>query len=283
MPPLLPPPPPPRSRSSDFSFSAFQFSAFPTAAEPPPVLLEARHVSRNYGTDTILEDISLQIRAGESTAVIGPSGSGKTTLLGILALLLQPLSGHVRVGGRDATGLSDAQLSFLRNTFFGFVFQTAQLVGSLTVLDNVLIPALLPGRAARHCGRARELRESRDHARDLLVRLGLEHRAAHLPHMLSHGQRRRVAIARALLLRPAVVLADEPTNDLDPRRAEEVADFLLGLPAEGHALVLVTHDPELAARANNRWRLDAGRLRPASSLEANFFNHPANPNLVLNQ
>ncbi|EIP96718.1 ABC-type antimicrobial peptide transport system, ATPase component [Opitutaceae bacterium TAV1] len=265
----------PRSRSSDFSFSAF-----PTTAESPPVLLEARHISRSWGADTILEDVSLQVRAGESTAIVGPSGSGKTTLLGILALLLQPLSGHVLVGGHEATTLSDAGRAFLRNTFFGFVFQTAQLVGSLSVLDNVLIPALLAGRAARDCGRVRELRESRDHARALLARLGLASRAAHLPHMLSHGQRRRVAIARALLLRPAVVLADEPTNDLDPRRAEEVADFLLGLPAEGHALVLVTHDPELAARADNRWRLEAGQLRPASSVEATFPNRPAQPETI---
>lgn len=239
------------------------------AGTPSSILLEARHLSHAYGPETILEDVCLRVRAGESVAVTGPSGSGKTTLLGLLALLLRPLSGNVLVGGRDVAALSDAELSFLRNTFYGFIFQTAQLVGSLTVLDNVLIPSLLPGRAVRdRCGRTRGLRGSRERARELLARLGLASRAGHLPHMLSHGQRRRVAIARALLLQPAVVLADEPTNDLDPRRAEEVADFLLGLPAEGHALVLVTHDPTLAARAGSRWRLEAGRLRPVSAGEA---------------
>jgi putative ABC transport system ATP-binding protein len=245
---------------------------------PPPVILEAIHVSRAYGADVILEDISLQVRAGETAAITGPSGSGKTTLLGILALLLQPLSGQVLVSGRDAASLADARRSLLRNTFFGYIFQTAQLAGSLNVLDNVLLPALLPGRAARLCGNTpelRNLRDARDRARSLLARLGIEHRASHLPHMLSQGQRRRVAIARALLLRPAVVLADEPTNDLDPRNAAGVADFLFGLPAEGHALVLVSHDPELAARANNCWRLEAGYLTPASPAKTTLPATPA--------
>lgn len=245
--------------------------------QSPTLLLEARNVSRAWGHDTVLNGISLRIQAGESTAITGPSGSGKTTLLGILALLLQADSGSVVVNGRDAAALSDPERAFMRNTFFGFVFQTAQLIGSLTVLDNVLIPVLLAGRAAHEQGYVRGAHDSRHRALTLLDRLGLSDRSGHLPHMLSNGQRRRAALARALLLNPPVILADEPTNDLDPRNAAVVADFLLGLPNEGHALVLVSHDPELAVRANNRWRLEAGHLTPASSGEAIFTNPPATP------
>ena len=218
----------------------------------PQILLEAEKVSRRYGTETILDRVSLQVRAGEITTIVGPSGSGKTTLLALLALLLEPSSGQIRVAGRAAGKLADAERSHLRNTFYGFVFQTAQLVGSLSVLDNVLLPALLAGKA----------REKRAVARELLDRLGLSARADFLPHQLSLGQKRRVALARALLLRPAVILADEPTNDLDARRAAQVADFLLGLPADGYALVLVTHDTQLAERAGNRWLINEGRLTP---------------------
>ncbi len=219
---------------------------------PTQILLEAENVSRSYGTETILDNVSLQVRAGEVTTIVGPSGSGKTTLLALLALLLEPSSGVIRVAGRDAGGLSDAERSRLRNTYFGFIFQTAQLIGSLSVLDNVLLPAFLAGKT----------REKRAVARELLDRLGLGTRADFLPHQLSLGQKRRVALARALLLRPAVILADEPTNDLDTRRARQVADFLLGLPADGYALVLVTHDTELAERAGNRWLIHDGRLTP---------------------
>ncbi len=220
------------------------------------IVLEAENVSRSFGAETILANVSLQIRSGEVTTVVGPSGSGKTTLLTLLALLLQPSSGRVLVGGRDAAKLSDTERSRLRNTFYGFVFQTAQLVGSLSVLDNVLLPALLAGKA----------REKRPAARELLDRLGLGERAGFLPHQLSVGQKRRAALARALLLRPAVILADEPTNDLDVHRAEQVADFLLALPDEGYALVLVTHDFHLAKRAGNRWNLHEGKLTPPAQL-----------------
>jgi putative ABC transport system ATP-binding protein len=190
------------------------------------------------------------------TTIVGPSGSGKTTLLALLALLLEPTSGEIRVAGRNAGGLSDGERSRLRNTFYGFIFQSAQLVGSLSVLDNVLLPAFLAGKT----------REKRVVARELLDRLGLSARADFLPHQLSLGQKRRVALARALLLRPKVILADEPTNDLDARRASQVADFLLGLPADGYALVLVTHDRVLAERAGNRWEIHEGKLTPPAVL-----------------
>ena len=144
----------------------------------PQILLEAKNVSRSYGTETILDNVSLQVRAGEVTTIVGPSGSGKTTLLALLALLLEPSSGQIHVAGRDAGNLSDTERSQLRNSFYGFVFQTAQLIGSLSVLDNVLLPALLAGKA----------REKRAVARELLDRLGLSARADFLPHQLSLGQ-----------------------------------------------------------------------------------------------
>ena len=218
--------------------------------------MEAENVSRSYGTETILENVNLQVRAGEVTTIVGPSGSGKTTLLALLALLLEPSSGQIRIGGQDAGKLSDAERSHLRNTFYGFIFQTAQLIGSLTVLDNVLLPAFLAGKT----------REKRNVARELLDRLGLSARADFLPHQLSLGQKRRVALARALLLRPPLILADEPTNDLDSRRAAQVADFLLSLPSDGYALVLVTHDQQLAERAGNRWQINEGKLTPPAGV-----------------
>lgn len=220
------------------------------------IVISAERVGRAYGVETILEDVSLKIRSGELMTVVGPSGSGKTTLLALLALLLEPTSGRILVDGRDAGSLSDAERSRLRNDFYGFVFQTAQLVGSLSVLDNVLLPATLKGIA----------KQKRDQARVLLDRLGLASRARFLPHQLSLGQKRRVALARALVLQPPVILADEPTNDLDPKRARQIADFLLDLPREGYAVVLVTHDEALSERAGNRHQIDAGRLRPMSSL-----------------
>ena len=227
------------------------------------IVLEAWGVSRKYGSETILNDVSLRVRAGEVTTIVGPSGSGKTTLLALLALLLEPSSGEIWVGGRKATGLSDSERSHLRNTFYGFIFQTAQLVGSLSVLDNVLLPAILAGNTREKAGVAREL----------LDRLGLGPRATFLPHQLSLGQKRRVAIARALLLRPTVILADEPTNDLDARRASQVADFLLALPSEGYALVLVTHDRALAERAGNCWDIQERRLTPPEHVPALSLEH----------
>ena len=214
------------------------------------IVIVAERVSRVFGRETILDDVSLQIRAGELTTIVGPSGSGKTTLLALLALLLEPSSGRILVEGRDASALTDAERSRLRNTLYGFVFQTAQLVGSLSVVDNVLLPATLGGVA----------RQKRDEAWGLLDRVGLASRARFLPHQLSLGQKRRVALARALLLKPPVLLADEPTNDLDPKRAQQVADFLLALPREGYAVVLVTHDQALAQRAGNRHQIELGKL-----------------------
>ena len=222
-----------------------------------PVLIETARLSRSFGAETVLAGVSLVLRGGETLTVLGPSGSGKTTLLTMLGLLLEPTSGRILVGGRDAASLSDGERSRLRNTHFGFVPQTARLIGSLSVLDNVLLPAFLAGRA----------RQKRAAARELLERLGLEARAGFLPHQLSQGQKRRVVLARAVLLQPSVVLADEPTNDLDAKRAAQVAEFLLGLPAAGCALVLATHDPQLARRAGNCRQIQQGGLVQLASAE----------------
>jgi ABC-type lipoprotein export system ATPase subunit len=220
-------------------------------------LLEARGVQRSFGKDQILRDVNLAVHAGESVSITGHSGSGKTTLLSILALMLKPDVGEVKVAGTATANLSDGKRSQLRNQFYGYIFQAAHLVGSLSVLDNVLVPALIAGRG----------RERRDFARSLLSRLGLANRESHLPHMLSLGQRRRVALARALVLEPPFILADEPTNDLDPKRAEQIAEFLLGLPAQGHALILVTHDRTLARAASVQLFLRDGALSPTDGLD----------------
>jgi len=222
---------------------------------PGESLVEAEGITVSYGGQPILDRVSLQIGKGGLVAIEGPSGSGKTTFLGVLSLLLSPTSGRLTVEGVDSAGFSDSERSRLRNEFFGTIFQSPHLVGSLSVLDNVLVPNLLSRRA----------KNARKEALEWLERLGLKERVYYLPHMLSVGQKRRVAIARALIMKPAVILADEPTNDLDESRAGQVADFLLKLPAEGYSVVLVTHDGALAGRASARWKLHDGRLEAHSA------------------
>ncbi|MBJ6724339.1 ABC transporter ATP-binding protein [Geomesophilobacter sediminis] len=216
------------------------------------MLLEAQQIFKNFGAETVLRSVSLSVDRGESVAVIGPSGSGKSTLISILGLLLEPSGGEVRFDGRALTGIPDHERSRVRNRSFGFIFQNPQLIGSLSVLDNVLVPA----RLARLGG-------MESAARKTLEALGLGHRLKHLPHQLSIGQKRRVAIARALILDPAVIFADEPTNDLDERLAEEVGHYLLALPQQGKALVMVTHDRSLADQADRVLRIAQGELLPA--------------------
>lgn len=213
------------------------------------MVLEAVNITKRFGEDTILRDATLAVEAGESLAITGPSGSGKSTLMSILGLLLQPTRGEVCLNGQALSGLSDDERSRLRNRSYGFIFQNPQLVGSLSVLDNVLVPARLARRRGMEAAAVKILRE-----------FGLEPRLRHLPHQLSIGQKRRVAIARALVLEPAVVFADEPTNDLDQELAARVGEFLLELPAKGKTLVLVTHDQALAARADRAVRIADGRI-----------------------
>lgn len=213
-------------------------------------LLELHQITKLYGTDTILSDISLTLETGKALALTGQSGSGKTTLLSIIGLLQQATSGKVIVKGQDISSASVEERAKLRAKYFGFVFQRSRLISSLTTLENVMLPA--------HFARTGKTAET--DARQLLDRFELTHRINHLPQELSLGQLRRVALARALLLKPAILLADEPTNDLDPTLAASVADSLLQVRAAGSSVIIVTHDPQLAARADLTVQLLNGRL-----------------------
>jgi len=207
----------------------------------------------------VLRDLSLRMTPGESLAVVGPSGSGKSTLLQILGTLDQPDSGTVEIGGTDPFVLSERRLAEFRNAKIGFVFQDHHLLPQLTVLENVLIPALAFGAAGAD-----------DYARaeDLIERVGLSDRVTHLPSQLSGGERERVAIARALFRDPVLILADEPTGNLDRRSAEKITDLLLELQRQsGAMLISVTHSDSLAAAMGRRAELVDGQLVFADSAE----------------
>ena len=198
----------------------------------------------------ILAAIDLEINAGESVAVVGASGSGKTTLLGILAGLDTPSSGNVALDGHELTLLTEEQRARLRGEVVGFVFQSFQLLGSLTALENVMLPGELRGDA-----------DPRSDAMELLGRVGLTDRVGHYPRQLSGGEQQRVAIARAFASKPKVLFADEPTGNLDTVTGERIIDLLFGLNAAyGTTLVLVTHDVRLADRCDRVIELDAGRI-----------------------
>jgi putative ABC transport system ATP-binding protein len=198
----------------------------------------------------ILAAVDLEINAGESVAVVGASGSGKTTLLGILAGLDTPTSGSVALDGRELTQLTEEQRARLRGEVVGFVFQSFQLLGSLTALENVMLPGELRGDA-----------DPRRDAMELLGRVGLTERATHYPRQLSGGEQQRVAIARAFASRPKVLFADEPTGNLDTVTGARIIDLLFGLNAAyGTTLVLVTHDIRLADRCDRVIELDAGHV-----------------------
>jgi len=200
---------------------------------------------------TVLESIDLAIDAQEFVAIVGPSGSGKTTLLGLLAGLDRPRAGRVLFDDVDLARLSEDERASLRAEQVGFVFQSFQLVPTLTALENVLVPLELRGRARGAAVRAREL----------LARVGLEERIDHYPAQLSGGEQQRVAIARAFANDPRVLFADEPTGHLDAQTGSRVIDLLLELnEASSATLVLVTHDPDLARRAHRIVRIAAGRI-----------------------
>ena len=213
-------------------------------------LLALRNIVKAYGDDTILTGVSLVLNQGSALAIVGDSGGGKTTLLSIMGLLQTPTAGTVLVNGKSAQGLSPQELAQLRGQYFGFVFQRARLINSLSVLENVLVPSRFLKRGESWQKKAIEI----------LERFNLGHRLQHKPEELSLGQLRRVSLARALLLKPPILLADEPTNDLDPALATQVADCLLDTRKEGHGIVIVTHDPALAARANKVVRLKHGNI-----------------------
>jgi putative ABC transport system ATP-binding protein len=221
-------------------------------------MVELSGIRKTYrqGGATIhaLDGIDLTIQAGEFVAVMGPSGSGKSTLLNVLGALDRPDAGRYRLGDDEVGELDDDAASSLRNRRIGFVFQSFHLLPRLTVLENVLLPqryALSPDPdAARR-------------ALELLQRIGLGSRLDHRPGELSGGQLQRAAIARALLNGPALLLADEPTGNLDSKSATDVMTLLTELNAGGQTLVMVTHDPEIAARAGRTIHMHDGRLAPA--------------------
>jgi lipoprotein-releasing system ATP-binding protein len=221
-------------------------------------MLKATGVSKAYDTPRgplpVLEDVDVALAAGESLCVVGPSGSGKSTLLYILGTLERPTRGEVRLDGRDVHALPEPELAAFRNREIGFVFQDHFLLPQLSVLENVLAPTLVAAAKDDYAARARTL----------LERVGLGDRLAHRPAELSGGERQRTALARALVMRPRVLLCDEPTGNLDADSARVVADLILELHrAEPSVLVLVTHSAELAARLPQRRRMLGRRLEPA--------------------
>ncbi len=228
-----------------------------SAAAPEPILaLEEVRKSYNVGTPVeveILHGIDLVLERGEFAALIGPSGSGKSTLLNIVGLLERPTAGKVRIAGKESTALDETGLTELRGRSLGFVFQFHHLIPAFSALENVLMPMLID--------RGRPDAEMRANALDLLREVGLEAAAGKKPAELSGGMQQRVAIARALSMRPPLVLADEPTGNLDTHTADEIFDLMRRFNAEhGIAFVVVTHDPRLAARCDRRIELVDGQL-----------------------
>ena len=200
---------------------------------------------------TALDRIDLEIGAGEYVAITGPSGCGKSTLLSVLGLLDVPTSGEYWFEGRNVAGWSEAKLNALRRGKIGFIFQSFNLIEELTVFENVELALEYTGMPAA---------ERRRRVRDMLDRLGVAHRAGHRPSQLSGGQQQRVAIARALVAGPAMLLADEPTGNLDTAHGDEVMRLLRTINAEGTTVVMVTHSPTHAAQASRTLRLLDGRI-----------------------
>ena len=221
-----------------------------------PAELNVTKLSKSYpssdGEVSVLRGVDLSASSGDAIAITGPSGTGKSTLLYIIGLLDTPTSGEVLIDGRNPHALPVEEQAKFRNTTLGFVFQDHFLLPQCTVLENVLIPTL----ANQGAGPAEEQR-----ARSLLERVGLSHRITHLPSQLSGGERQRVAVCRSLINQPRVLLADEPTGNLDRKTAETIGELLLGLAKENSTILLcVTHSSELAAKFGQRYELIDGRL-----------------------
>jgi putative ABC transport system ATP-binding protein len=222
-------------------------------------IVQARNVSKIFKRDAFevkaLEDVSLEIGQGEFLALMGPSGSGKTTLLNMIAAIDRPTSGELLVLGDNIFRLSDAQSAHWRNEHIGYVFQTFNLIPVLTAFENVELPLLLTKLNAQ---------QRRDHVMTALKLVGLEERVNHLPKQLSGGQEQRVAIARAIVSDPTLLLADEPTGDLDSHSATEILEILKRLNESfNKTIVMVTHDPHAASYAHVTRHLEKGMLLPA--------------------
>jgi ABC-type lipoprotein export system ATPase subunit len=216
-----------------------------TIKDTRPYVLRTQGLRKEYGRDASLvravDGVDLKVASGETVAIMGPSGCGKSTLLYLLGGLDRPTAGEIWLNGQDLTRLSERALARLRREQIGFVFQAFQLMDELTAVENVELPALLAGRSPR---------AARRRAEDLLERIGLARRARFLPTQLSGGQRQRVAVARALVADPVVVLADEPTGNLDSAATRDVLQLFDHLHRAGQTLVIVTHDVQVAATAD---------------------------------
>lgn len=223
-------------------------------------LLEVREVRRSYGSPPVnaCDGVSLSVGRGEFVAIVGPSGSGKSTLLNLIGTLDRPDSGSVMIDGMDVSALNDAELSGVRASLIGFVFQQFHLSPGVTALDNVADGLLYRGvpRAQR-----------REKAREALEKVGLGHRIEHRPHQMSGGERQRVAIARALVGEPALLLADEPTGNLDSRSGDAIVSLLRELNDAGTTIIVITHDNDLAASLPRQIMIRDGRVVSDSGSE----------------
>lgn len=226
--------------------------------------LKVENLSKSFSTGdgslTVLSELSMELSGGDRAAIVGPSGSGKSTLLQILGTLDRPDSGKVLIDDTDPFQLNEQDLAVFRNRRIGFIFQDHHLLPQLTVIENVLVPALATGATTR---------DDADRGLELLQEVGLAPRTGHLPSQLSGGERERVAIARALLMQPSLILADEPTGNLDRKTATAVTDLLLRLQQEsGAILICVTHNDALADAMGQRFELVDGRLVDPSRVDS---------------
>lgn len=206
-------------------------------------MIRTKEIRKSFGTLEVLKGIDLLVERGEVVSIVGPSGAGKTTLLQILGTLSRPSSGEIEIDGEAVHALSDRQLSRFRNTKIGFVFQFHHLLPEFTALENVCIPGYIGGR---------DRREVEKRAAELLEMLGMEHRSSHKPAELSGGEQQRVAIARALINNPQMIIADEPTGNLDPQRSLEIMTLLERINSMGTTMLIVTHEKELVNRFSKR-------------------------------
>lgn len=259
---MMDPTQPPLFQDALFQKSILQASPSEASlieTEKPATVLELRDVVREYGGAPpvrAIDGVSLEIATGEMVAIVGPSGSGKSTLLNLVGTLDRPTSGTLHIDGVDTSELSDPALAGLRSARIGFVFQQFHLLNGMTAVDNVATGLLYRGTSKR---------QRRRRSIEALTRVGLDHRLGHHPNQMSGGERQRVAIARALVGDPAIVLADEPTGNLDSRTSDEIVALLHGLHADGSTIVVITHDRDLAADLPRQVAVRDGRIESDSS------------------
>ena len=216
------------------------------------MMIEACNIYKRFGNVEVLRGVSIEVAEGEMVSIVGASGAGKTTLLQIVGTLMQPDEGSVRIAGTDIGGIDDDRLSRFRNRHIGFVFQFHHLLPEFTALENVMMPALIGGVSRK---------EAESRAKELLDMVNLALRASHKPSALSGGEQQRAAIARALINRPSVVLADEPTGNLDTKNRDEIYALLGDVRREfGQTIVIVTHDERLAAQTDRKIEMSDGRI-----------------------